>query len=139
MGVREEIGLLSSGLLIEEKTKVYENGLSCKVCSFTAAFLAAAASVSSCTAVGINNAEGCCVSDMVGTEYEKGGFKHIDRHTHTAASLIIVALCMPLHYLHVKLASHATSAPSHPKHISRHITHLLDVLGVLWSLFIIAL
>lgn len=26
-----------------------------------------------CTAMGINNAEGCCVSDRVGTEYRKGG------------------------------------------------------------------
>lgn len=30
-------------------------------------------SKSGCTAVGINNAEGCCVSDRVGTEHEKGG------------------------------------------------------------------
>lgn len=36
----------------------------------------------------------------------KEGFEHT--LAHTADSVIIMALCTPLHYLHAKLASYAT-------------------------------
>lgn len=52
----------------EERSEVYKKGLArCALSPLCGS------SKSGCTAVGINNAEGCCVSDRVGTEHEKGG------------------------------------------------------------------
>lgn len=109
------------------RSKVYEKGLWVARCALSPLLR------SGCTSAGINNAEGCCASDRFGTEYGK---REVSARTHTHTHHIIMALCMPFHYLHAKVASHA--APhTQPKHISHRIKQFPPFMWHVWS-FIIA-
>lgn len=80
----------------EKRWSFWKRSLRCKASIFLCCM---AAVKSSCTAEGINNSDGCWVSDRVGPEHKNGG-KFTNRHTHTYS-------CLTHHYSFI----HATPIP----------------------------